>query len=226
MAQSVLPTDSTPDAPSSRRPQSRSLLLVKGAFVAAFVVFIAEGLRIFVGANFHTVIPGRCYRCAQPTAAFLESSQRNYGVRTIINLRDENIGEPWYDEEDEARKALKITLKNAGLSSKEQPPEVDFHTFVKAIKEAEEPVLIHCANGNDRSGFASAVYLMMRTDTPVAEARGQLSLRYGHFAWTKASCLHRILDSYESWLTETGKTHSPDHFYYWGINVYRQESLR
>lgn len=226
MAQSVLPPEPSVVAPDSgKRTRSKPLLLVKIIAAAGFVMFSAECLRIFVGANFHTVVPGRCYRAAQPTAAFLESIKHSHGIASIVNLRDENPDEAWYREEQKAAKQLNIELLNAGLSSKEQPPDVDFHKFVWAMKNAKEPVLIHCANGNDRSGLASAVFLLMRTDTPLAQARGQLSIRYGHFSWTKSSCLRRILDSYESWLDETGKAHSPDHFYYWGLNVYRQETL-
>jgi len=200
-------------------------LLIRCAGAAAFVMFVAECLRVFVGSNFHSVVPGRCYRAGQPTAQFLENVHRTHGIRTIINLRDKNETEPWYQAEELAANRLGLTLVNAGLSSKEQPPEEDFLRFVKAVKNAKDPVLIHCANGNDRTGLASAVYLMMHTDTPMAEARGQLGLRYGHIAWSKASCLSRILDGYENWLAETGKVHNADHFYYWAEHNYRPEVL-
>jgi protein tyrosine phosphatase (PTP) superfamily phosphohydrolase (DUF442 family) len=206
-----------------RRPKTRAIL--KGLGLAVFVVFFAECLRIFVGSNCHVVVPGKCYRSAQPTPAFLESMQRTYGIRSIVNLRDENDDASWYQQEKQAAKRLDLQLLNAGLWSKEQPPEEDFHRFVRAMKDAPEPVLIHCANGNDRTGLAAAVYLLLRTDTPIAEARCQLSLRYGHIAWSKASCLRRIVDSYESWLLQNGKEHDGDNFYYWGMHVYRKEVL-
>lgn len=229
MAHSLLPDVNTASSLPQTFPdkhRTRGRLLLKIASAAVLVMFVAECLRIFVGSNFHTVVPGKCYRSAQPTASFLESVQRTYGVCTIINLRDENEDEAWYQQEKQAAQRLNLKLVNAGLSSKEQPPDVDFHTFVRAMKDSPEPILIHCANGNDRTGLASAVYLMMRTDTSVAQARSHLSLRYGHIAWSKASCLHRILDNYESWLAEVGKSHSPDNFYDWGLHVYRQEAPR
>jgi protein tyrosine/serine phosphatase len=205
---------------------SRKRIIVKGAVLAVVVMFVAECLRIFVGANFYAVVPGRCYRSAQPTPQFLESIKRTHGIVAILNLRggDENGDEAWYQNEKAAAERLGLKLFPAGLSSSEQPPEEDFWKFVQALDECPEPMLIHCANGNDRTGLASAIYLMMRTDTPIAEARKQLSLRYGHFYWSKAKCLHRILDSYEEWLAREGKTHSAAHFRTWAQYEFRRQN--
>jgi protein tyrosine phosphatase (PTP) superfamily phosphohydrolase (DUF442 family) len=229
MAHSVLPTEvAAPSAQPVGRLRSRTRLWIYALFMAGLVMLLAETLRIFVGANFHTVVPGRCYRSAQPSASFLESVQRTHGIRSILNLRDENEDQEWYREEKRAAAKLGMKLVNAGLASKEQPPDHDFRRFVNAMteKESPDPVLIHCANGNDRTGLAAAVYLLLRTKTSLPEARGHLSLRYGHIAWGKASCLSRILDSYESWLTETEKTHAPEHFHFWAMNHFRQELPR
>src|SRR5262249_25398199 len=141
-------TESAKSFPAAKSAPSRIRLILKIVLSALLVMFVAECLRIFVGSNFHTVVPGKCYRSAQPTAAFLENVHRTHGICTIINLRDENEDEPWYREEKHAALRLNLKLFNAGLSSKEQPPEVDFHTFVRAMKDAPEPILIHCANGN------------------------------------------------------------------------------
>ena len=227
MLDTVLPNEPAPgqssEAQARRRLGRRAIF--KGIGLAALAMLLAECLRIFVGSNLHEVVPGKCYRSAQPTASLLESAERTYHIRSIVNLRDENEDESWYQEEKESARRLGLSLINAGLSSKEQAPDEDFRKFVQAMKDAPEPILIHCANGNDRTGLASAVYLMMRTDTPIREARRQLSLRYGHIAWSKASCLGRVLDSYESWLLSAGLTHHADQFYFWGMNIYRQETI-
>jgi protein tyrosine phosphatase (PTP) superfamily phosphohydrolase (DUF442 family) len=204
-------------------PRSRLRLFAKCVFLAGLTMFVAEVLRIFVGGNFHAVVPGQCYRSGQPTADFLETVSRTHGIRAIINLRDENEDEPWYQEEKEAAERLGIKLINAGLSSSEQPPAADFAKFVRAMESCPEPMLIHCANGNDRTGLASALYLLMRTDTPLPEARRQLSLRYGHFRWGKAGCLQRMLDSYESWLASNHLEHTAGNLHEWACNVFVQE---
>lgn len=205
--------------------RSRWRLVVRCVFLAGLTMFVAECLRIFVGGNFHAVVPGKCYRSGQPTAEFLETVSRTHGIRSIVNLRDENEDEPWYQEEKEAAERLGIQLINAGLSGSEQPPAPDFVRFFLALEAAPEPVLIHCANGNDRTGLASALYLLMHTDTPLPEARRQLSLRYGHFQWGKAGCLQRMLDSYEAWLAGGHLEHTPGHLHQWACNVYTQEQI-
>lgn len=216
-------SDSKSEHASAPSVSSRVFLAVKILLIAGLVMFAAESLRIFVGHNFHTVTAGRCYRSAQPTPAFLRQLSRTHGIRSIVNLRDENKKEEWYEREKKAEAELNIPVIDAGLSSNEQVSEFDFQRFMRAMKDAPEPILIHCANGNDRTGLGSAVYLLLRTDASVADARRQLSLRYGHLWWTKTSCLLRVLDGYEVWLASTGKKHSNENFYFWGLNAYHPE---
>ncbi len=63
----------------------------------------------------------------------------------------------------------------------------------------------------------------MRTDTPLPEARRQLSLRYGHFRWGKAGCLQRMLDSYEAWLASNHLEHTAGNLHEWACNVFVPE---
>src|SRR3954468_14621923 len=39
----------------------------------------------------HAVVPGELYRSAQPTPELIADYQKSYGIKTIINLRGENV---------------------------------------------------------------------------------------------------------------------------------------
>lgn len=49
--------------------------------------------------NFHAITPGEAYRSAQLDRDELEHYVRQYKIRSIINLRGERTGKPWYKEE-------------------------------------------------------------------------------------------------------------------------------
>src|SRR5438105_1016407 len=143
MQQTGTPTAATQDLNSASG--LRKGVLIKSVVFAALVMLVAECLRIFVGSNFHDVVPGKCFRSAQPTPALLDELKRTHGIRSIVNLRGDNPDEEWFKKEDAAAKRLNLILYDAGLASHEQAPDVDFRKFIQAVKDAPEPILIHCA---------------------------------------------------------------------------------
>jgi protein tyrosine/serine phosphatase len=207
-------------AETSQKSSSLSVrLLAKSVTLAVVVMLVAEALRIFVGMNFGCVVPGLCYRSSQPSPAFLAEMKWGHGIRSVINLRDENPDDAWYRAEKLAAQELGIQLVDAGLWSKVPPRPDELRNVVRLIAAAPEPMLIHCASGSDRTGFASAIYMLVRTDTPLEEARQQLHLRYGHFAWTATGCLDDTLDNYGKWLSKKGWQHDRERFLDWVEHV-------
>lgn len=49
--------------------------------------------------NFHPITQSEAYRSAQLDRNELEHYIRKFKIRSIINLRDENSSETWYEEE-------------------------------------------------------------------------------------------------------------------------------
>jgi protein tyrosine phosphatase (PTP) superfamily phosphohydrolase (DUF442 family) len=202
---------------------TRRFVLVKAVVLGLVLVAGAELARVAVGSNFHTVVAGRCYRCAQPSHDDLPVLARTLGIRSVVNLRgfDER---PWYGEERAVAERLGIRLVDAGIWASSPPTESEFFAVVRAVDESPEPMLIHCQSGSDRSGLASAIFLLLKTDATVAQARGQLSLRYGHNPWGRAGCMDRILAGYVAWLAQRGWAHAPDRFRGWARGDYRREA--
>ncbi|CUX38619.1 putative tyrosine/serine protein phosphatase [Agrobacterium sp. NCPPB 925] len=129
--------------------------------------------------NFHEVIPGELYRSAQPSGKDIAAYAKAYGIKTIINLRDEKR-EGWYDAESLAAKNNGIRLVDYPLSSSEKVSVEDSETLAAVLRNAEKPVLIHCEHGANRTGLASAIYVAAVAGKSEAAAEFQLSPYYGH----------------------------------------------
>ena len=62
------------------------------------------------------------------------------------------------------------------------------------------PLLIHCKSGSDRTGLASALYLMSRRGEPPGWAVRGFTLKHGHVPLFGPEHLHEPFREYEAWL--------------------------
>src|SRR5690606_1198324 len=87
--------------------------------ICILVMLVAAGIRavhVIASGNFDEVIPGVLYRSAQPDAAEIKYIVENFGVRSILNLRDEANGD-WYREESAAAQRANVQLIDFPVSS-------------------------------------------------------------------------------------------------------------
>jgi hypothetical protein len=98
-------------------------------------------------------------------------------------------------------------------------PEV--HKLVWALETAEQPALIHCRRGSDRTGLAAAVALLLHSDEGLRDSWQQLHWRYGHLEFSRSGALHQVLVQYEEWLAKHGKQHAPHLAKTWLLEHYR-----
>lgn len=171
---------------------------------------------LFFDENFHTVIPSEVYRSAQPSPEALERRIKELGLRSVINLRGESK-EPWFKAERAVTEAYGVDLHVMRLAGP-LPPVAVFRQLVYLLDTARRPLLLHCMAGVDRSGFASAVAVLLSGED-VAKARGQVGLSYGSTRWRSRYLLETLAD-YEHWLTVRGWSHTPDRFRHWVENGY------
>jgi len=175
--------------------------------VATFLVILLA-LGGYAGAlqltgNFHTVLAGELYRASQPSSDQIAAYKEDYGIRTIVNMRGDNTGSPWYDEEVETAKTLGITHINFRMSAKRELSQKQAEELISILRNAVKPILVHCNGGADRSGLASALFLAAVAHKGEAAAEGQLSFLYGHVSIPHISSsypMDQTFENLESWL--------------------------
>jgi protein tyrosine/serine phosphatase len=108
--------------------------------------------------NFGTVREREIYRSAQPSPALLRHVAARYGIRSIVNLRGRT---PGYESAFAARHGLRLFVLD--LSAAKPPSALEVRRFLDIVSDPEnQPVLVHCRNGVDRSGYMIGVYRIER----------------------------------------------------------------
>src|SRR5262249_3120056 len=89
-------------------PSPRRALLVGSAAGLLLALGAAVGTTYF-GQNWHELIPGRVYRCAQLDPDQLRRAVEQYGIRTVLNLRGCSPASDWYLGESRATHDLDVS---------------------------------------------------------------------------------------------------------------------
>jgi protein tyrosine/serine phosphatase len=135
---------------------------------------------MFATGNFRTVIQGQLYRSGQPTAEQIARWHERHGIKTIINLRGSHPDKEWYQAEREIAHRVGIDLIDYKLSAKREVTPSQLEELLAILKRARPPVLIHCRDGADRTGFISALYIAGVAGGSQLRAESQLTPLYGH----------------------------------------------
>ena len=168
--------------------------------------------------NTRSKISDEMWRSSQPLPYQINGAAK-LGIRTIVNLRGDGDNS-FYRFEEEFCQCNGITLVNFIINSREAP----YRDSVLAAKDLfaglEYPALMHCKSGADRAGLMSALYLHFRKGLPIAEAKRQLSLRYGHVRQAKTGILDFFLQTYLDFAAKT-----PMAFEDWVRDVYDRDAV-
>ncbi len=104
--------------------------------------------------NFGEVEPGRIYRAAQPSPLFLRWLVKHEQIRTLVNLRGKTQG---YESAFAGRHGLRVHSFN--LSSRRAPSDAQVQRFLAILADpTNHPILVHCRNGADRTGYMLGIY--------------------------------------------------------------------
>lgn len=130
--------------------------------------------------NFHTVQKNKIYRSKQLTPKKLNFYIKKYDIKNVINLRGENPGKKWWEQEKEITQKNNTNFYNISLSAARLPNKENIIYLLKLYDKLNEPILIHCRGGADRTGMACALWRLYKEKTNKKIAKKQLSLRFRH----------------------------------------------
>ena len=117
--------------------------------------------------RFSTITEGQVYRSGAMPPERLVSKVRQYGIRTVIDLRRHS------DEVAAERSVLaRMGVKHFHLPSQQVPADETVDRFLEIMKHQEyRPVLIHCTHGEGRGVLFAAIYRMEYEGWPNERAR-------------------------------------------------------
>jgi len=150
--------------------------------------------------NFHVVEPGVLYRSGQVPVSSLERLVHDYGIRTVICLRegdqDDDLAEQKY-----CRKwginHVRIPPRAWWAPDGPAPAEQGLAVFREVMDNRENyPVLIHCFAGLHRTGAYCAVYRMEYQGWSNAEALAEMK-RIGYRTLDEEWDILGFLESYQ-----------------------------
>lgn len=193
----------------------------KRAFGPAFTqldsLFIDHGIvRVFY-LNRHR-IGDKAWRAAQPGGRHIKAFAAQ-GIRTIVNLRGARVcGSYWLEQEACARYG--ITMVDCQMRSRAAPSREELRRARELFDRIEYPMLMHCKSGADRAGLMSVLYRHSRMGVPIAEAKSELSWRYGHIRHADTGILDHFFDEYLTYAASR-----PIAFWDWVETVYEPEAV-
>lgn len=175
----------------------------RGAWVllAIFALAVCGGAywydRNWPWHHFRTVVAGQFYRAGQPTAADVQTAVRDYGVRTIVNLRhDDEWQAPWYAEEVRATAEAGAVHVDVPLACSRPPSPMQVEQLLAIFADpARLPVLIHCEFGSVRSAAVEGLYRIEVLGESNAQALARVE-RWGHDLAKNEPLVHAFLRDY------------------------------
>ncbi len=147
-----------------------SLLLLAGGYFGV----------LHLSDNFRVVVPAKVFRSGQLEEGELAALAWKHGIKSMVNLRGENLDKDWYQNEVREAEFSGVQHIDFKMNSGRELTKAQTDELIRIMRDAPKPLLIHCQGGSDRSGLAAALYMAAVERKPKKEAEQQLSLIYGH----------------------------------------------
>ncbi len=154
---------------------------ILGVGFTALVLWVWQSSIVRLTKNFYEVDPGKFYRSAQLSPIELDEVIKKYGIKTVISLRGAPENSYWVPGEKKTLEANGVAFYNFSWTIDYFPDASEFISYLKVLKLAQFPVLVHCRTGADRTGEATALYAVDFMKLPKEEAIEKfLNFKYWH----------------------------------------------
>lgn len=199
----------------TRRARSPWRFWLRAGLIVILGVTAYEFRRPWFHGNFGVVERGRVYRSSQPREG-LEGLIRDFKLTTILNLRGGSTAEAFYADELRLTREFGVDFYDFPLSATRRPSRRELLMLLDLYPRCRYPLLIHCKSGSDRTGLASALYLMVGPRAvPPDRAMRAFSLHYGHVGLGGTQLLHEPIVEYADWLKAHRLAHTPERLRHW-----------
>lgn len=144
--------------------------------------------------NFHIVAPN-VMRSGQPSEGDFKILKEHYNVKTILNLRNNKKHNEW---EKEVIEKLGMKYINIPMSGRKKQSIEKIEKCLNIINnESNQPILVHCHAGKDRTGLICAAYRIKYDNWSFGDALIEM-LAYGY---DQARCfvLKESLNEWNAW---------------------------
>src|SRR5690606_15612806 len=98
--------------------------------------------------------------------------------------------------EQEACRRYGIELVNYKVRSRAAPSRAEVKGALELFDSIQYPMLMHCKSGADRAGLMSVLYRHLKEGVPLAEAKQELSWRFGHIRQADTGILDYFFERY------------------------------
>jgi protein tyrosine/serine phosphatase len=129
--------------------------------------------------NFHTVEEGKLYRSALLPAKKLKKYVRQFGIKTIVNLKGESK-DNWWQQESYVAQQEGAVLYNILMKAADPPSKESLKQLLDVYHSAPRPILIHCSYGINRTGRAATLWVLDQQSGTKEQAKMQLNSKYGY----------------------------------------------
>lgn len=147
-----------------------------------------------------TVEPGVLYRDGNQLPCQFETAVRKVQPRTVVSLIDDteqtHPDKPQFEYERQFLEKKGVEFERIPVKLGGWPAKKDVERFLAVVKDpANQPVIVHCAQGVRRTGMMAAAYQMSQMGYDKERAKSSI-LAFGHSDRT-VNDVKRFIDGYD-----------------------------